>query len=73
MFLCESTRCYFKHVCSGFVINVLLGCLGVQSASVLNKGTTRTSRLALSGAVTSDLGEAVPGRQRVWIVLGQIG
>jgi len=45
--------------------------VGVDSASVLIKETTKTSRLALSAAVTSDLGEAVPGRQRAWIVLGQ--
>ncbi len=71
MFLCKSSRCYFKHVCSGFVISVRLfeeG--GVQSASVVIKDTTKTSRLTLSAAVTSDLGEAVPDKQQGWIVLG---
>lgn len=45
--------------------------VGVQSASVVIKEITKTSRLALSAAVTSDLGEAVPGKQQAWIVLGQ--
>lgn len=44
--------------------------VGVQSASVEIKNTTKTSRLALSAAVTSDLGEAVPDKQQGWIVLG---
>ncbi len=44
--------------------------VGVQSATVEIKNTTKTSRLALSAAVTSDLGEAVPDKQQGWIVLG---